>query len=100
MKNFSKILIVVLLVIALVIGYVSYKKNSVKIAVENYLETELGIEEQDIIESTPIVANLSGDKNWLVFIKLKNDPKGYYYYKHKDEIILESYTLNGVVYVQ
>lgn len=77
-----RLLILIFLVATLAVSYISYKKYIVKIAVKNYLE-EVHILEEDIVELKPIITNLSGDRKWMVYVRLKNDPKGYHYYKHK-----------------
>lgn len=99
MKGLLRFGIVILLVFVLIFGYISYKKYEVKSAVEDYLKTELGVVEEDITEITPFKSNLPGDKAWLVGVRLKNDPKLYYYYKHEGKILMESYTLDGVEHV-
>lgn len=99
MRGFLRFGIVILLVFILTFGYISYKKYNVKSAVEDYLKTELGVVEEDITEITPFISNLSGDKTWMVGVRLKNDPKVYYYYKHEGKVLMESYTLNGVEHV-
>ncbi|GEK31064.1 hypothetical protein KZO01_13730 [Kurthia zopfii] len=73
-------------------GYVEFKKYSAKNAVQTYLIEEKNIEKSNIEELDPFIANLAGDKNWLVYVKLKNDSKKYYYYKDsdKDQVVLES----------
>ncbi|MCD4838986.1 hypothetical protein LRS37_08875 [Neobacillus sedimentimangrovi] len=81
-------------------SYIQYKKSSVEQSVTKYLTTEKNISKNDIISSKPFIANLQGDKNWMVSIKLKNDDKTYYYYKSKNKVILESYVENGVEHVQ
>ena len=65
-----------------------------------YLTTEKNISKRDIFSSEPFIANLRGDKNWMVSIQLTDDNKTYYYYKNKNEVILEAYLENGVEFVQ
>lgn len=98
-KLWISILIIVILVTSF-FGFIQFKKMSVKNSVIEYLTTEKNISESDIVTSEPFIANLKGDKNYMVSIKLKNDDKTYYYYKNKDdEIIMESYTENGEEHV-
>lgn len=46
------------------------------------------------------VANLSGDKNWMVEVELQSTAGHYYYYydRAKDKVVLESYILDGEEY--
>lgn len=81
-------------------SYIQYKKSSVEQSVNKHLTTAKNISNKDIIYSEPFIANLQGDKNWMVSIKLKDDNKTYYYYENKNEIILDSYEENGVEHVQ
>lgn len=99
LNKFFKLVVIVLFFVFLIFSYVSYKKNAVKVAVENYLEEELGLIEEDIVELRPIISNLSGAKKWMVYVKLKDDPKGYHYYKRKGKVILESYIIDNVEHV-
>lgn len=94
------IFIVLALVIGGILGYFAYKKNGVEKAVREYL-IENGTAESEIESLEPFVANLSGDKNYMVAVNLKNDERTYYYYKDTDqnEVILESYTLDGETYM-
>lgn len=99
MKKIVFIILVIALVLCGGLGYVSYKKYEVKKAVESYLINEKQVKVENIEEMEPFISNLPGDKNWLVYVKIKGDEKKYYYYKNsKGEIILESYTLKGKEY--
>lgn len=89
------VMVLISILIASPFAYIHYKKTSVEKSVINYLTTEKNISKTDIISSEPFIANLQGDKNWMVSIKLKDDNKTYFYYKSKDIIILESYVENG-----
>ncbi|MFE4100208.1 hypothetical protein ACFX4K_26650 [Priestia sp. YIM B13484] len=77
-------------------GYINYKKYSSKIAVENYLTDD----KKDAKKVEPFVANLQGDKKWLVYVRLNGDAKKYYYYKDSknNKVVLESYILKGKEY--
>lgn len=100
MKKLGTILLILLTFIGSGFGYIQYKKSNVEQNVIDYLTTENNISKSDIISSEPFIANLQGDKNWMVSIQLKDDDKTYYYYKNKNEVILESYVENGVEHVQ
>lgn len=100
MKKIGYTLLVLLILTAIGFGYVQYKKSNVEDSVIKYLTTEKNISKKDIASSEPFIANLKGDKNWMVSIKLKNDSKTYYYYKSNNKIILESYIEDGVEHVQ
>ena len=100
MKKIWIVLLVLLIFIVVGFSYIQYKKSNVEDNVIEYLTTEKNISKEDIISSKPFMANLKGNKNWMVSIKLKNDDKTYYYYKNNNEIILESYVENGIERVQ
>ncbi|MDI7741986.1 hypothetical protein QMK38_08220 [Lysinibacillus fusiformis] len=96
MKKIYKYLISIFIVLVIIIGFVQYKFISAENAVLEYLIENEGVLE-DSIESEPFIANLSGDKNWMVSVNIKNDPRSYYYYlNHEKKVVLESYTENGV----
>ena len=92
MKKFGIFLGIVILIGLSIFGYIETKKYLVKNDVHTYLSKEKNIKEADIEVLDPFVANLDGDKNWLVYVKIKNDSKKYYYYKNSDtdRILLES----------
>ncbi|MDM5292334.1 hypothetical protein QUF81_03730 [Peribacillus simplex] len=99
MKKIRYTLLVLLILIGIGFtgfGYIQYKKSNVEDSVIKYLTTEKNLSKKDITSSKPFIANLKGDKNWMVSIKLKNDNKTYFYYKSNNKIILESYTEDGV----
>ncbi len=100
MKKMGAIVLILLTFIGIGLGYIQYKKSNVEQRVMEYLTTDKNISKSDIISSEPFIANLQGDKNWMVSIRLKDDNKTYYYYKNKNEVILESYVENGVEHVQ
>lgn len=101
MKKTRIIIAVLLIFIGIPLGYIQFKKNNVEQHIIEYLTTEENILKSNIISSEPFIANLRGEKNWMVSIKLKDDNKTYYYYKNKNnEVILESYTENGVEHGQ
>ncbi|ODG93391.1 MULTISPECIES: hypothetical protein [Bacillaceae] len=100
MKKIGKFVLIFIIFIGIGFSYIQYKKSNVEKSVTKYLTTEKNISKNDIISSEPFIANLQGDKNWMVSIKLKNDDKTYYYYKSKNKVILESYVENGEEHVQ
>lgn len=100
MKKLGIALFVIAILSVTIFSYIHYKKSDVEKSVVNYLITEKNIPDDDIISSELFIANLQGSKNWMVSVKLKDDQKTYFYYKNKDEIILESYIENGVEHVQ
>ncbi|WP_075528300.1 DUF3139 domain-containing protein [Sporosarcina ureilytica] len=100
MKKTGIILSLVIIFVGIGFGYIQYKKSDVEKSVLEYLTTEKNISKDDIVASEPFIANLAGDKKWMISIKLKNDDRTYYYYKSRNEIILESFVENGVEYVQ
>lgn len=90
-KKMVKILLGIIIVIGMVFGYVQYKFYTVEHKVIKYLTVEKHIPKESIT-SEPFMANLSGEKNWEVSIKIKGDPKIYSYYVNKQKkIVLESY---------
>lgn len=95
----KKLWITLLIILILVISsfaFVEFKKNGVENNVIEYLTTEKNIFQDEIVSSEPFIANLSGNKNFMVSIKFKNDAKTYYYYQNEDnKIIMHSYTENG-----
>lgn len=100
MRKIGAVLAVLIIFIGIGFTYIQYKKSNVEDSVIEYLVTEKNISKDNIISSEPFIANLQGNKNWMVGIKLKNDDRTYYYYKNKNEVVLESYVENGVEYVQ
>ncbi|WP_062514693.1 DUF3139 domain-containing protein [Halobacillus sp. KGW1] len=96
MKKMGAIVFSVLLIIGIGFGYVQYKKVSVEQRVMEYLTTEKHLKESDIVSSEPFIANLRGDKNWMVSVRLKDDERTYYYYRSKGKVVLESYVEDGV----
>ncbi len=91
MKKVFTFIFILFILIGGIFGYVKYKQYTVEKAVLEYLITDENISEEDIT-AEPFIANLSGEKNWMVSIKIKDDPKTYSYYKNKDnKIVLESY---------
>jgi len=100
MKKIGTVVLILIIFIGIGFSYIQYKKSNVEKSVTRYLTIEKNISKNDIIFSKPFIANLQGDKNWMVSIKLKDDDKTYYYYKSKNKVILESYVENGEEHVQ
>jgi len=100
LKKFLIVLCSLLIIVGCIFGYISFKKNNVENEVLDHLINKKMVNKEDIEEIEPFIANLSGDQNYQVYVKVKNDPKKYYYYKNskKDKVILESYELNGKEY--
>ncbi|XQY89997.1 hypothetical protein ACNRWW_10575 [Metabacillus sp. HB246100] len=99
MKKIGTIALILLIFIGIGFGYIQFKKSNAEQSVIEYLTTEKKISMSDIISSEPFIANLEGDKNWMVSIQLKDDDKTYYYYESNNNVILESYIENGVEHV-
>lgn len=98
-KVISSITITCLMLGVGIWGFVAYKKQDTEKAVEGYLYEE-GVKASEIDSVEPFLANLSGDKNYMVAVKLKNDKRTYYYYKNrsKNQVVFESFTLNQKTY--
>lgn len=96
-KRSTKIYSGILLIIVITLGYnlySFYKLDAVKIFVEEYLEEEKYTQDEiSVIDK--FKSNLAGDRHWMVVVRLKEDPKVYYYYKSKNKLILESYISDG-----
>lgn len=102
-KGWKLVLIIVLLIFAIgggTYGYIHYRLTSTASTVEHYLIKEKGIKKTDIEEIEANLVNLTGDRKYLVYVKLKNDDRKYYYYKDtkKNKIVLETFIINGVEY--
>ncbi|KIL51668.1 hypothetical protein KP77_11800 [Jeotgalibacillus alimentarius] len=100
MKKAFMILLILAVLTAAGFGSVKVVQASVEKSVIEYLINEKNIPEDQIVFSESFIANLPGDKNWMVSIRLKDDAKTYYYYRSSGKIVLESYTESGVEYVQ
>ncbi|MFP7170243.1 DUF3139 domain-containing protein [Terribacillus sp. 7520-G] len=90
------ILIVIAILVLIPSGiwsYITIRKQSAKEAVHEYL-LEKGTEESDIVSLEPFIANLRGNGNYMVAVRLKDDRKVYYYYKNGDEVKFESSTIS------
>ncbi|MDM5333915.1 hypothetical protein QUF56_11815 [Ureibacillus composti] len=97
MKEIYKYLLGLLAVIAIVFGFVQYQLHSTEKAVKNYLLENEGLSATDF-ETEAFIANLAGDKNWMVSVKIDDDAKTYsYFLNNKGHVVLESYIENGVV---
>ena len=94
----KKILITLAVIAVGVTAYIQGKQYIAREEVKDYLETEGA----DVAEIDSFMANLSGDKNWMVVVELQNDKGHYYYYydRAKEKVVLESYILDGVEYAE
>ncbi len=100
MRKAGVVLLLMILLSATGFGFIKAVQASVEKSVIEYLITEKNISEDQILSSEPFIANLPGEKNWMVGIRLKNDDKTYYYYRSHGEVLLESYTENGIESVE
>ena len=98
MKKVKIILIVVAVIAVGITAYIQGKQYIARAEVKEYLEAEGA----DVAEIDSFMANLSGDKNWMVVVELQNDDGHYYYYydRAKEKVVLESYVLDGVEYAE
>ena len=94
----KKILITLAVIAVGITAYIQGKQYIAREEVKDYLEAE-GAEVADV---DSFIANLSGDKNWMVVVDLKGDEGHYYYYydRSKEKVVLESYILDGVEYAE
>ena len=94
----KKILITLAVIAVGITAYIQGKQYIAREEVKDYLEAE-GAEVADV---DSFIANLSGDKNWMVVVELQGDNGHYYYYydKAKEKVVLESYILDGVEYAE
>ena len=100
MKKLFKYLFVLIILVGLPTGYIQYKFMKVENAVTDYfLHTERLSEAA--FKTEPFIANLSGDKNWMVSVKVEGDSATYFYYvNNSNQIVLESYVENGREHVE
>ncbi|MGK7376987.1 hypothetical protein ACSFXN_04035 [Planococcus sp. 1R117A] len=97
MKKAGIALIILLIIAASGYAAFNYKMQSVEKAVLAHLINEEKVPADRIQLAEGFIANLSGERNWMVAVKLKHDDKSYFYYKNsQSEVILESYTEDGV----
>lgn len=100
-KGVLIVLCALIILVLSVFAYFNYRLSAVEKDVKNYLIEDKKVKEKDIVELESSFANLAGDKKYLVYVKLKNDEKKYYYYKDtkEDKVLLESYILKGKEHV-
>ena len=73
--------------------YIDSKKEQLEEMVYEHLVEDKQVPKNEIMSVTAFNANLPKDKNYLVSVKLMNDPNTYYYYRLSNgSIALESYT--------
>lgn len=86
-----------MILVACGFGYVKYQQYTVENAVIKYLKTDKAIPSEKI-NTEPFIANMSGNKNWMVKVKIEGDSKVYSYYKNKEgKVVLDSYIEDGEV---
>jgi ABC-type phosphate transport system substrate-binding protein len=94
-KVIYKFLLCLVIIIITAIGYVQYKFITTENEVMEYLTVNKKLQEESI-KTKPFIANLSGDKNWMVSVMIKEDNKKYYYYLNNEgKVVLESIVENG-----
>lgn len=95
----KKVKIILLVVAVIAVGVTAYIQGKQYIAREEVKE-HLEAEGADVEKLDSFMANLSGDKNWMVVVELKGDEGHYYYYydRSNKKVVLESYILDGVEY--
>ncbi|MFJ8236191.1 hypothetical protein ACIQ34_10635 [Ureibacillus sp. NPDC094379] len=97
MGKIYKYLLGLVAVIVIIFGFIQYQLHSTEKAVQNYLLEDEGLSATNI-ETEPFIANLAGDKNWMVAVQVEDDAKTYsYFLNNKGQVVLESYIENGVV---
>ena len=96
MKKLKIVLIAVAVIAVGVTAYIQGKQYVARAEVKEHLEAE-GAE---VAKIDSFMANLSGDKNWMVVVELQGDDGHYYYYydRAKEKVVLESYIVDGVEY--
>lgn len=96
MKKVKIILITIAVIAVGITAYIQGKQYIAREEVKGYLEAE-GAE---VVKVDSFMANLSGDKNWMVVVEKKGDNGHYYYYydRANEKVVLESYILDGVEY--
>lgn len=88
------------LVAFVVTCYVQYKFFTVENSIAKYLLNEKRIAESPF-KIEPFIANLPGNKKWMVSVKLEDNSATYFYYVNKKgQIVLESYVKNGTEHVE
>jgi hypothetical protein len=94
-KVIYKFLLCLAIIIITAIGFVQYKFITTENEVMEYLTVNKKLQEESI-KTKPFIANLSGDKNWMVSVMIKEDNKKYYYYLNNEgKVVLESTVENG-----
>lgn len=97
MKKILIAISILLIVVSCGFGYVKYKQYTIENAVINYLTTDSDIPSEKII-TEPFIANMPGNKNWMVKVNIKGDSKVYSYYKNNEgKVVLDSYIEDGEV---
>ncbi len=85
------IVLVVTMLFAGIYGFIQYKVSTVQEHVAEYMVKEQHVKKEDF-KAKGFMANRSGDKNYMVEVKVKDDPNYYYYYRtNKDQVKLDFY---------
>lgn len=95
MKVIYTFILCLVIIIITGVGYVQYKFITTENEVTEYLTVSEKLAEESIMIK-PFIANLSGDKNWMVSVMIKDDNKKYYYYLNNEgKVVLESIVESG-----
>ena len=96
MKVIYTFILCLVIIIITAIGYVQYKFITTENEVMEYLTVNEKLKEESF-KTKPFIANLPGDKNWMVSVMIKADNKKYYYYlTNEGKVVLESIVENGI----
>ncbi|TDM11863.1 hypothetical protein [Macrococcus lamae] len=90
-KWIFSIVLVLTILFAGIYGFIQYKVSTVQDRVAEYMVKEKQVKKEDF-KAKGFMANRSGDKNYMVEVKVKKDPNYYYYYRTSDDKVkLEFY---------
>lgn len=96
--KFFNVIACLLIIVGLGAGAIYYKFYTVEEKISAFLINE-GMA-ADTFETIPFLANLPKERNWMVGVKVKNDPKTYNYFLNEEgKIVLESISENGAEYL-
>ena len=86
-------LVAVVVIVVGITTYVQGKHYVTRKEVKEYLTGSEGYAESDIVELESFMANLPGDRNWMVSVGLKGEQGlySYYYDRGQDKVVLESH---------
>ncbi len=92
-KIYTSLSISVIIIIGGWFLYIDSKKEQLEEMVYEHLVEDKQVPKDEIMSITAFNANLPNEKNYLVSVKIINDPNTYYYYRASNgSIALESYT--------